>query len=76
MTPPPSPPEGAAEKRAMARKMKDVPLKETKMKLAKHRGSTYEMVVLNDPDDCKDVMSTSRKVKDEMNLKNGCKASS
>jgi hypothetical protein len=48
-TPPPSSPEGAAEKRAMARKMKDVPLKETKMKLGKHRGSTYEMVVLNDP---------------------------
>ena len=65
---PPSSPE-AKSKRNMLRKMKHVPMKETRMTTGKNRGSTYEMIVLNDPEYCKTLMQTQRKVNDEVKMK-------
>ena len=53
----------------MLRKMKHVPMKDSRMTIGKNRGSTYEMVVLNDPEYCKTLMQTQRKIADEVKMK-------
>lgn len=67
-TPPPSSPE-AESKRNMLRKMKHVPTKETRMTTGKNRGSTYEMIVLNDSEYCKTLMQTQKEINDEIKMK-------
>ena len=67
-TPPPSSPE-AELKRNMLRKMKHVPMKETRMTTGKKRGSTCETIVLNDSEYCKTLMQTERKINDGIKMK-------
>ena len=39
------------------------------MTTGKNRGSTYEMIVRNDPQYCKTPMQTQRKIADEVEMK-------
>ena len=53
----------------MLKKLKHVPMKETRMTTGKNRGSTYEMIVLNGPEYCETLVQTQRKIKDEVSMK-------
>ena len=68
VSPPPSP-DAESWKRTMLKKLKHVPMKETKMTTGKNRGSAYEMIVLNDLEYSMKLMQTQRKIKEENSMK-------
>ena len=68
VSPPPSP-DLESWRRDMLRKLRNVPMKDTRMTTGKNRGSTYEMIVLSDSEYCMKLMQTQRKIKDEISMK-------